>query len=107
MQSQNQRPQNYGLEEQTQGSTGIGVLERPETQEEKPGDRDRFAHYVAANRLGAARMSGQPVVALCGKVWVPTREGHGHPICPRCKEIKDDMDKNGGVDWPFRGPGER
>lgn len=107
MQSQNYGIQNYGLEEEHQSlkGTGIGLLERPETQQKKPGDRDRFAHYVAANRLAAARMTGQPVVALCGKVWVPTGEAHNHPICPRCEEIKDEMDKNGGVDWPFRGPG--
>lgn len=86
--------------------SGIGVLERPETQRQEPGDKDRYAHYVSAHRLAASRITGQPVVALCGKVWVPTREVSNHPICPRCVEIKKEMDSNGGADWPFRNPGD-
>jgi hypothetical protein len=30
---------------------------------------------------------GTPVVALCGKVWVPSRDGTKFPVCPECKEI--------------------
>lgn len=86
--------------------SGIGVLERPETRRQEPGDKDRYAHYVSAHRLAASRITGQPVVALCGKVWVPTREVSNHPICPRCVEIKKEMDSNGGADWPFRNPGD-
>lgn len=82
---------------------GIGLLERPETKPGKPGDNDRFAHFVAAHRLAASRMTGQPVVALCGKVWVPTRQAKGHPVCPRCAEIRKNLDANGGSSaWPFR-----
>ena len=34
-------------------------------------------------------MSGDPVIALCGKVWVPGRDPNKFPICPMCKEILD------------------
>ena len=43
---------------------------------------------------------GTPVVALCGKVWVPSRAPEKFPVCPECKEawegLKDDTggDKN-------------
>ena len=30
---------------------------------------------------------GTPVVALCGKVWVPSRAPEKFPVCPECKEI--------------------
>lgn len=84
---------------------GLGVLERPQTQKQRPGENDRYAHYVSAQRLTASRLTGQPVVALCGKVWVPTREARNHPVCPRCLEIKKEMDFSGGPSWPFKGPG--
>ena len=32
-------------------------------------------------------MLGTPVVALCGKVWVPSRDPERFPICPECQEI--------------------
>jgi hypothetical protein len=27
------------------------------------------------------------VIALCGKVWVPSRDPQRFPVCPECKEI--------------------
>jgi hypothetical protein len=27
------------------------------------------------------------VKALCGKMWVPTRDPDRFPVCPQCKEI--------------------
>ena len=34
---------------------------------------------------------GTPVVALCGKVWVPSRAPEKFPVCPECKEIWESM----------------
>jgi hypothetical protein len=34
---------------------------------------------------------GTPVTALCGKVWVPSRDPSRFPICPTCKEIYESM----------------
>ena len=36
-------------------------------------------------------MSGEPVIALCGKVWVPGRDPAKFPICPDCKAIYDGL----------------
>jgi len=44
---------------------------------------------------------GTPVVALCGKVWVPSRDPQRFPVCPECKEIWEgfsDKDKDSGDD---------
>ena len=35
------------------------------------GDHERFSHYVDKDKLTEAMVMGTPVVALCGKVWVP------------------------------------
>jgi hypothetical protein len=34
---------------------------------------------------------GTPVVALCGKVWVPSRDPEKFPVCPECKEIWESL----------------
>lgn len=76
-------------------STGTAVLERPETKEETrqsdDGDADRFAHYVSRERIAESRMTGRPVVALCGKVWVPKHDPSQYPVCPDCKRIYEEM----------------
>ncbi|MBK8461511.1 MAG: DUF3039 domain-containing protein [Nigerium sp.] len=51
------------------------------------GDHERFSHYVPKNKLTEAMVMGTPVVALCGKVWVPSRNPDRFPVCPECKEI--------------------
>lgn len=52
------------------------------------GDHDRFAHYVRKADIVRANVDGVPVVALCGKKWIPSRDPSGYPVCPTCKEIK-------------------
>lgn len=75
--------------------TGTAVLERPETKEESKraddGDADRFAHYVSRDRIAESQATGRPVVALCGKVWVPKHDPSKYPVCPDCKRIYDEM----------------
>lgn len=63
-------------EDRTQTSTGDG-------------DHDRFSHYVIRGKLTEAMVEGSPLQALCGKVWVPSRDPKKYPICPECKELYD------------------
>jgi len=65
----------------------------PDTDRElvDEGDHDRFAHYVRKNRILPSAMEGTPVVALCGKKWVPSRNPERFPVCPACKEIYERM----------------
>lgn len=85
--------------------TSTSVLERTETREEpSDGDRDRFSHFVRRDRVDRSLISGQPVVALCGKVWVPLRDPGKYPVCPKCLAIKDEMNKL-GPNWPYSGGG--
>lgn len=55
------------------------------------GDHERFSHYVPKDKLMEAMVNGTPVIALCGKVWVPNRDPQKFPVCPECKEIWDSM----------------
>jgi hypothetical protein len=71
-----------------QGSTL--VKEREETSLDN-GDHERFAHYVRKEKILESAMSGEPVIALCGKVWVPGRDPAKFPICPDCKAIYDGL----------------
>ena len=65
------------------------VDERTELYED--GDHERFSHYVPKKKLLKAMVTGSPVVALCGKVWVPSRNPEKFPVCPECKEIWESM----------------
>lgn len=88
---------------ETQHESTISVLERPE-ESYSPGDNERYAHYVRKDRITQSLVEGTPVVALCGKVWIPVRNPDRFPLCPTCKEIYAKLGKGGGDSWPF-GPG--
>jgi hypothetical protein len=87
--------------EEPQG--GAAAIEREEVRQlQEPGDSERFAHYVRKEKILESAMSGNPVIALCGKVWVPNRDPNRFPVCPACKEILDKAfgsgDPGGGAD---------
>ncbi|MEV0291795.1 MULTISPECIES: DUF3039 domain-containing protein [unclassified Kribbella] len=67
------------------------VDERTQPSLQEPGDHERFSHYVPKDKLTEAMVMGTPVVALCGKVWVPSRDPQRFPVCPECKEIWDSL----------------
>ncbi|WP_030527536.1 DUF3039 domain-containing protein [Phycicoccus jejuensis] len=73
--------------------TQTAVLERTETVPEvaEPGDHERFAHYVRKEKILESALSGEPVTALCGKVWIPGRNPDRFPVCPTCKEIYEGL----------------
>ena len=57
------------------------------------GDHERFAHYVKKDKILTSALSGDPVTALCGKVWIPNRDPNKFPVCPECKAIFDGLKK--------------
>ncbi|MDE9367784.1 DUF3039 domain-containing protein [Luteipulveratus sp. YIM 133132] len=73
--------------------TSTAVLEREQVQEQEaePGDHERFAHYVRKEKILESALSGEPVTALCGKVWIPGRDPKKFPVCPMCQEIYDGL----------------
>jgi hypothetical protein len=71
---------------------GTQTLEdtRPQTSH-GDGDHERFSHYVRKDKIVDSAVLGNPVVALCGKVWVPNRDPKKFPVCPTCKEVYESM----------------
>jgi hypothetical protein len=86
--------------------TGTGTLVEPTPQvAHGDGDHERYAHYVQKDKIMASALEGTPVVALCGKVWVPGRDPKKYPVCPMCKEIYEGMPAGGGGDKDKSGRG--
>lgn len=76
--------------------SGLMTLERTDKRTEtrlsnEDGDHERFAHYARKDEILEAAVNGTPIRALCGKVWVPTRDPSRFPVCPECKEIYDNF----------------
>jgi hypothetical protein len=72
----------------TEPQPGTSTIEEPRTDiRPEHGDHERFSHYVEKDKLAEAYVMGTPVVALCGKVWVPSRDPSRFPVCPECKEL--------------------
>jgi hypothetical protein len=67
------------------------VREDERTVPTDEGDHERFSHYVEKDKLTEAMVMGTPVVALCGKVWVPSRAPEKFPVCPDCKDVWEKM----------------
>lgn len=76
---------------------GLLVEEKTEEQVEA-GDHERFAHYVKKDKIVESAVLGGAVVALCGKVWIPSRDPKKFPVCPECKEIYESMPEGGNGD---------
>jgi hypothetical protein len=57
----------------------------------KNGEHDKFSHYVHQDDMMEAFVEGKPIMALCGKVWVPTRDGKKFPVCKVCKRILETL----------------
>jgi hypothetical protein len=72
------------------------VLTRPDTRPEldEVTGEPAVAHIVktepgesAAANVLEARIYGTPIEALCGHVWVPSRDPKQLPVCQKCKDI--------------------
>ena len=59
------------------------------------GDHERFAHYADKDQIMDSMVNGTPVRAICGKVWVPSRDPSRFPVCPECKEIYESLPTGG------------
>ncbi len=69
---------------------------RPDLSTGDGGDHERFAHYVLKDKIMDSAVNGTPVVALCGKIWVPNRDPNRYPVCPECKEIYESLPEGAG-----------
>ena len=85
-------------------SPGSQTVEERQTVPTDEGDHERFSHYVPKDKLTEAMVMGTPVIALCGKVWVPSRAPEKFPVCPDCKEVWESMKSGDGSGSDGSGP---
>jgi hypothetical protein len=76
--------------------TVLPARTEPQTEEVLETGEPAVAHIVktepgesAAAKVLEARIYGTPLEALCGHVWVPSRDPKQLPMCQACKEIYD------------------
>jgi len=65
----------------------LELLEKP--KEKNTDDSNHFAHYAEAAEVTEGYIMGTPVIALCGKVFIPSRDPEKLRVCSVCKEIVD------------------
>lgn len=65
---------------------GRRTLHEPETH---TGDGEDVAHIVTKDQQMRGYVGGEPIEALCGKVWVPSRDYQGLPVCQACVDERD------------------
>lgn len=72
--------------------TGSGIqLDTDTVVDTSNGDHDKFAHYAPKDEVTYALIYGVPIMALCGKIWIPSRDPKGFSVCPTCKEVYEAM----------------
>ena len=74
--------------------TTMPVQVDPELDETPETEEPTAAHIVkvgpgesAAAKVLEARIYGTPLEALCGHVWIPSRDPKQLPLCEECKSI--------------------
>ena len=68
----------------------------PDLEEVLETGEPALAHIVktepgesAVAKVLEARIYGTPIEALCGHVWVPSRDPKKLPLCQKCKDVYD------------------
>ena len=49
----------------------------------------KYAHYAESTSVTEGYVLGTPVLAICGKLFIPSRDPEKFPLCPICKEIAE------------------
>jgi hypothetical protein len=66
--------------------TRLKTIEITELESE---DINRFAHYAEKVSVTEGYVLGTPVLAVCGKLFIPSRDPKKFPLCPICKKISE------------------
>lgn len=67
--------------------TDLTVDISDKTIEELSEDEPEFTHIIRRDDLERGYLLQEPVTALCGHTWVPTKNPENYPVCPKCKKI--------------------
>lgn len=64
----------------------VQIEEKTDNIEAETG-KPKYAHYAESVSVTEGYVLGTPVLALCGKLFVPSRDPKKFPLCPICKKI--------------------
>ena len=67
----------------------VETLEAPFDAKENISEENRVAHLAEKNSVTEGYVLGTPVQAICGQIFVPSRDPEKFPLCPICKEIAE------------------
>lgn len=54
-------------------------------------DSPQISHLIAKKDWHKAYILGSAIQALCGKVWVPSRDPEKYPLCEMCADLYEKM----------------
>ncbi len=60
------------------------VVTDPDLEPEEPS----LAHIAKREDVAEGYVMGTPITALCGAVFVPSRDPDRYPTCEQCEEIR-------------------
>lgn len=61
------------------------------TKTSEPELSAEIAHIAPADKVTEAYILGTTVEALCGALFVPSKDPRGKPVCQKCKEIYENL----------------
>lgn len=64
-------------------------LELQLNPESRYSDENKFSHYAESTSVTEGYVLGTPVLAICGKIFIPSRDPKKFPLCPICKELAE------------------
>jgi len=71
----------------TDVQTDADVVVDRRTGEETETSEPEVAHIGRKDDVTRAYITGEPITALCGTVFVPTRDPSNFPVCPACEHV--------------------
>jgi hypothetical protein len=65
------------------------LLELEKSSLSTKADDPKYAHYAESSSVTEGYIMGVPVMAICGEMFIPSRDPLKFPICPICKSIAE------------------
>jgi hypothetical protein len=69
----------------------LDLIDTDLNQQTDSNDNNELAHYAEAASVTEGYVMGTPVQALCGKIFIPSKNPERLKICPICKEIVEEV----------------
>lgn len=63
------------------------TLVMPDTEETTETDDPIVAHVARKEDVTRSYITGEPLEALCGIIFVPHRDPENYPVCQKCQNI--------------------